>query len=375
MKNIIKDFFDNEIQTDLKYSDFQSKINVTQYLKEEISVVTNKLKYKYLSIIILIMIVLLGGFFVLNIKRVKRINQDIIFYETDKEWVDAHQYIFIGKIEKELETKKYDGTGSDIPYTFYKIKIIEYLKGDGENTGILCFYGGKKFLNTWILYNTNDEIPEINKIYLFFLNKKGNDSNNQRIGNDDFIISRNDQKILLDGYDENKMIYEQNDNIKLIINRFTNVIQKKYSYKIDKPFFRNFKERINSYDYVFIAQLSIVYRSNKTFTDIPTVYYKFSILENFKKNPTQTHICYLGVNYWYDEINYGLKMPINNEIYLIFANENPSNPNELLILDNDQQIRLKYYNIHFSLQDQNDYIKSIVDDYIKLIDDINEKYK
>lgn len=376
MKKIVSNFIENEIHNDISYNDIKDKIDVNQYLKE--NKIKKKINFKLASLICMIAVLLIGGLVMINMERVNFKDMEITLYENDKDWIDAHDYVFIAKVEKEIDTKKYDGTGTDIPYTFYQIEIIKYLKGEGESNGIICFYGGKEYLNTWTLYKSNDELPIISGVYLFFTNKKIENSVNTRINEENYIIARNDQKILFSDYNTSKDINEQNENIQLTIKRFTNVINKKTKFDIEIPTFNNTQEMVNSFDYIFIAKLDANYRTNETTTDIPNVIYDYSSIASFKYNllfPLQ--ISFYGVNYWYDDETSqdGLKIPENDGVYLILANVNPNNSNELLILANYQYIKLEGYNINLSYIDQSEEIKTVVDEYISLIANIDDKYK
>lgn len=373
MKKDVNDYIKKRIDNEITYNDFKDKINVNQYIYEKNQ---KKINYRIMMIYSILCFLLIGGFLILNMKRVNIHNNDIDLYNNDKEWIDAHDFVFVAKVEEELKTKKYDGTGTDIPYTFYRIKIVNYLKGNGENEGKICFYGGKKYLNTWSLYRSNDEILEINQYYLFFTNKKISTSINNRIGKDDFIITRNDQKIKLSEYQEGKSINEQSENNQLIIKRFTNIINKVTNFDINIPVFNNTNEMIDNFNYIFIAQVTSDYRSNVTLTDIPIVYYNYSILTTFKNElPSPHKICYYGVNYWYDETSpQGLQIPVNDGVYLIFANLNQANPDELFVQANYQQVKLDNYNLKLPYLDQSDNIKEIVNEYIKFIDNLDDKY-
>lgn len=374
VKKTIENLIESKISTDLTYNDLKDKINVKQYVSSNPKYKMS-LSLKFVSILSSFVILLIGGFLILNMNRINYINNEITLYENDKEWIDAHDYVFVAKVEDLITTKKYDGTGTDIPYTFYKIKIIDYLKGEGSNTGTICFYGGIDYLNTWTLYRSNDEVLEINKYYLFFTNKKSESSKNDRIGKNDFIITRNDQKIVFSEYNENKGLNEQSENIQKIIKRYTNIINKVTNYDIQIPSFDTIKEMVNYFDYVFIAKITSDYRSNEVITDIPTVNYNYSLLESFKYDlllPKKLY--YFGVNYWYDEKSSpnGLQLPEVDGVYLIFANKNPDNEKELLILANYQLIKLDNYNVNLSYQDQSDNIKELVSNYIKHIERIDE---
>ena len=59
-------------------------------------------------------------------------SRDIQVYDHDKAFIDKHEYVFIAKVNDLVKTKQYDGTGTDIPYTFYSIDQIEFIKGEKQ---------------------------------------------------------------------------------------------------------------------------------------------------------------------------------------------------------------------------------------------------
>lgn len=171
-----------------------------------------------------LLIVAVSVFLVLNQERIYESKGEFIYYSTDQEFLDAHESIFVGKIIKEAETNQYNGSGINIPFTFYEVEILDYIKGSGDKKERICFYGGKVYLNTWELYTENNEIPEVNQYYLFFTNRTS--GTNIRIKENDYIIAQNQQKILLQDYDSSKELYKQSDSILQIISKYTELLNK-----------------------------------------------------------------------------------------------------------------------------------------------------
>ncbi|MDE7264144.1 MAG: hypothetical protein K2N64_05745 [Anaeroplasmataceae bacterium] len=155
---------------------------------------------------------------VLNQERIYENKGEFIYYSTDKEFLDAHESVFVGKIIMEVETNQYNGFGIDIPFTFYEVETLDHIKGNGDKQECICFYGGKVYLNTWELYTENNEIPQVNQYYLIFTNRTS--GTNVRIKENDYIIAQNQQKILLQNYDGSKELNEQSDSILQIISKY-----------------------------------------------------------------------------------------------------------------------------------------------------------
>lgn len=368
-KTVIK-FINEEVKNDITYNDIKDKIDVTKFLQKK-ELHGKKYAFRLTAILCGILLFVIGGFATLNIRRINYLNSNIVLYKTDKEYIDSYDYVYIGKVDKELTTKGYDGTGTDIPYTFYQISIVENLKGVAEDTERICFYGGKEYLNTWTLYNENSELLEKDKIYLFFTNKKNPNSENNRADKDDFIIVRNDQKVLLQDYKINEPIDSQNSNIKMIVNRYSNVINKVTEYDIFIPTFASIEEMVKNYDYIFIAKTKPFYRNNNTVSEVPMIICEFNYVNIFKGNDlSNKKLNYYGVNYWFDDetLSNGVKEPNNEEIYLIFANDSPNNASELLIVSNLQQIKLEGYDTNLSFEKQNESVLQIINKYIQYID-------
>lgn len=375
MKNRVVKFVEKEVNNDLTYNDMKDKINVSQYITEKKP--RNKFVFRLASSLCLILL-LITGFAIINQERIVYSDNDIKLFNNDNDFISSYDYVFIGKVTQELEVKQYDGTGTDIPYTFYNIEIYKYLKGEGTNTGKLCSYGGVKYLNTIELCEGNDELILVDNTYLFTVNKKSENSTNLRIDQDDYIITTNYQKILLDGYEYSKEMNDQTEKIQLVVNRFNNIINKVTDFNTTDLNFNTIEEMVDYYDYAFIAKVNSLYRDNNFTTDVTTANYKITGIVTFKENSTNfpTELLYYGINYWYSDTEAdGIQLPINDGIYLIFASCNPDNSNELLMMSNHQQIYLADYNEKELYKDQDSDVLELIREYTQYIDNLDEKNK
>jgi hypothetical protein len=60
-----------------------------------------------------------------------------------KEQVNSHEVIFVAEIKKTRAIKEYDGSGIELPYTSYDVKVIEVLKGDFKSKNVeITYFGG-----------------------------------------------------------------------------------------------------------------------------------------------------------------------------------------------------------------------------------------
>lgn len=325
-----------------------------------------KIYYWIISAVIIILIVGVSAFLILNQKRILKSDADSILYYTDKEFLDEYDYVFIGQVKGEVETKLYDGTGVDIPYTIHNLEIVEYLKGTGDKECRICFCGGKLYLNTWSLYSENDEILQKSKYYLFFANK-ANEAN-KRLKKDDFILYQNQQKILLEDYDTSTSYLEQKKFISDTILRYKNVIDKVKEYELNVPILDTKEEIVKAYDTMFIWTAGeAIYRSNQHPEEditIPQVRYHIGgtifkgSLENIQ------YINFLGVNYWYDEDPVGFGLPKQNHTYLVFGNVS----NTVIRIEAKHQIiELEGYDTNKAYDKQTNEIKDILQSYTSLL--------
>ena len=217
MKNDFIKLIEQEIEFEPDFNDIKNQIKTNKYISQN-KLNKNKILFKYSFITISIILIMVLGIFLSPTRyRYKDINK--LIYYNDYELIEAYDNVMMVQIVDEIETKNYDGTGMDIPYTFYSYKIIKILKGEQVfNQSRICFYGGKKSIKETVLLRNNNELFEINEVYLIFSNKKNINSNNERIEENDLIISDNEQKILLKDYNMLLSFDEQELSINYIIN-------------------------------------------------------------------------------------------------------------------------------------------------------------
>ena len=193
--------------------------------------------------LILVILIPVGILWVTGPHLLSTTSRDIQVYDHDKAFIDKHEYVFVAKVNDLVKTKQYDGTGTDIPYTFYSIDQIEFIKGEKQSDeSLLCFYGGRKYIFFYSLLNSNDERIQENEYYLFIANQKAKNSTNQRIGENDFantkekdcqntrigendfVIMDNYQLILLENYDINQTYDKQSVEIMNLIQEYQNLL-------------------------------------------------------------------------------------------------------------------------------------------------------
>lgn len=404
MKNKVSDYILNEVPFKPNYDAIKDKIDVNQYIEKREIIKKRTINIKLVtSVVLSILILCVGFFFLIDYKfnlgklsdtignpnittKYSRLN-DVIIYDNDYELLKSCDYIFIGKVIEEVETKQYDGTGYKVPYTFYKIKEVEFLKGEKpEGDGLICFYGGMKSKNTRALFEFNDEILQEEKYYLFLMHKRVNDPNNfpnERVGENDYILARNDQKVLLDGYKENKSLNEQNDNIQYMINRFSNILNKELKNDcFEIPTFISNEEKIDYYEFVAVVQVYPIGIINLEGTgkgsDIPAVRYGFQPLHIYKWNSEYLNnrkIYVYGTNFWEGEKIFDNYVSVLEDggCYLIFANKKATNDSntrigdeDFVIYDSHQIIKLDGYIPNYNISNQNDEIKEIIEAYFPL---------
>lgn len=177
-------------------------------------------RFRYASILLLICI--LGGVFMMvatNKIRYRDIEYSVDFssVESITEWAD---YVFIGKVEQKLYTEQYDGNGHDLPYTYYSLSVIEYLKGSKEGNERLLFYGGYDFLRNLVIFKKNDILPEEGEYYLFLVKKVIPSEKDRRAEPGSYYLFQNEQKIHLRGFIPEKDWQFQNSHITNIITTY-----------------------------------------------------------------------------------------------------------------------------------------------------------
>lgn len=340
----------------------------------------SNIKLKYLLITLLAVFIISIIILISTSPKIEYINDNNkITYKHDEEYVDSYEYIFIAQVVKKEKTKKYDGTGTDIPYTFYKINQVEFLKGDVISLDSdICFYGGNKSLKRIELLSNNDELIEIREYYLFFSNIKNNILND-RIDKDDFIISDNNQKILLKDYDSSVKSEKQSNDIKFIIERYKNIIDQNLDNEIlEVPKVEEGKMISSYFECAAIIRINnfspFSINGNGEKSHIPSVSYNIEIIECIKGNNLSSNklYCY-GTNFWNIDFNNYVDILNENDIYLVFANccqDNKDNTRigigDFIVMDNYQLVKLDGYDLNKSYLKQAEEIKNVISRYIDI---------
>lgn len=154
----------------------------------------------------------------------------VIDYSNIEEVVKYHALIFIGKVNKKVRTKPYDGTGTNIPYTEYEIETITFLKGEGSQIETLNFYGGYNRLKFLEVYVDNRELPIVGQYYIFIVNRVSIETTNKRLKPGDITVSVSQQMIKLNNYNPSLPFSKQNVEIINIINQYLYYIDDKIIY-------------------------------------------------------------------------------------------------------------------------------------------------
>ncbi|MCK9536365.1 MAG: hypothetical protein M0R05_02055 [Bacilli bacterium] len=84
--------------------------------------------------------------------------------------LEEFDYSFLGKIDSYICTSQFNGYGTEIPYSFFKVNVLHTYKGELEKTIIIKFYGGYDENNNLILLE-NMTYPQKNEAYIFYCNK------------------------------------------------------------------------------------------------------------------------------------------------------------------------------------------------------------
>lgn len=112
--------------------------------------------------------------------------------------------IFVGEVISLIDVLEYDGSGVPMPYSIYRVRVIENIKGNFQSSYINVTYLGGIIGDT--IYSINSEIkldhelfPEIGETYLFSSSKVK--VNNNRLTEGMNIVSTPYSLIWLNGYD------------------------------------------------------------------------------------------------------------------------------------------------------------------------------
>lgn len=384
MKNKVFNSFAKNIPFVPEYSIIKNKIEMEQYCKMERKVKNKFSQLRFAGVVILLVLCMVGIFstiYTLSELKIKYVEQsNVLLYNHDKEFVDSFEFVFVGKVKEEIQTKQYDGTGMNLPYTFYSFEVVHTLKGNKDSSNsLLCFFGGYKNQKKLELLKNNDELIETERYYLFFANR--NDDSMSRVGLNNYIISDNIQKVLLDEYDGSRKLIDQNQDILTIINRYTNIINETLGNDIlEIEDYEEKKDIYDAYDYVSIIKvnhyISVDTSGEGIYSEIVSAYYSITVLMNFKKETdlfSKNLYCY-GTDFWNneDERSHYVNLLEGDSVYLLLANECSDNKDntrmnvgDFVVMDNYQLVQFNDYQINQSYEKQNDNIKMVIDEYIK----------
>jgi hypothetical protein len=216
-----KNDFNGVFVNTLNYHQIKKNVNIPISQKNK----PFSLRYRFAAILLFILI--LGGVFLMvatNRIIYRDGNDTTINYANVEETVVWADYIFIGKVDKKLYTKQFDGTGYHMPYTYYSLSNIKYLKGKGEETEKIVFFGGYDFLNNLIVFVENDVLPDPGEYYLFTVRRVNSSNTDRRIEANSLNVHNKEQAHLLSGYIPTKSIQEQSLSNQKIINPYLNAL-------------------------------------------------------------------------------------------------------------------------------------------------------
>lgn len=225
MKDFLEKFkesFNDAFYNNLNYDQIKKRVIITKDYENR-GLVLHSSHF----VTILVLIVLLGGvILMLATKRVicmERRDHYVDFNNVQEsvEWAD---YVFIAKVERKLYTRQYDGTGLKMPYSYYELTGIVFLKCEGLPYDKLLFYGGYNFLNQLIVFKDNQILPEPGEYYLFTVQRTIASQQTSRLETDSYFVVSDGQMRLLEGYIPTKSLEEQNDKCKDIINPYLDAL-------------------------------------------------------------------------------------------------------------------------------------------------------
>jgi len=229
MKNIRKSFmkFLSDKTKKRNYPQIRDRIDFNEIISEDPikqphnAFLSTKIIYLGLTIFILAISV---TWILIPKNDTRFIYGDLLYNPSDiNEVVSNFDYIFVARIDSYISTQQYDGIGTDIPYTFYHVDDIDYLKGEGTEIADLAFYGGTNWLNRLIMFNGVEELPSVDSYYLILSNKTSSD--NGRIQEGTYVVANGtSQMILLENYDANLTLDNQNETILNLIQPYKEMI-------------------------------------------------------------------------------------------------------------------------------------------------------
>jgi len=131
-------------------------------------------------------------------------------YSNIEQKIDNRDYIFIGQVKKMYDIKKFDGSGIQMPYSYYKVDVEKVLKGEIENSNIIITYFGgivdnKLFIINYYEKSFEEILPLEGEYYLFSVNKvKNGDDEISRLKKDSYIVDSSYSMIYLENYEVNR---------------------------------------------------------------------------------------------------------------------------------------------------------------------------
>lgn len=90
--------------------------------------------------------------------------------ESKESPLDYFDYCFEGFATKVEHVSQYNGFGTDIPYTYFRVKVTKEIKGDVEKEVLIKYYGGYNEAGELELMN-DATMPELGEIYTFYCNR------------------------------------------------------------------------------------------------------------------------------------------------------------------------------------------------------------
>lgn len=222
MRNFLKKFkkaFCDVLKNNLRYEQIKDRVVITKnYDKSELLLHNSGL------VALILLIALLGFILMLAARKGRCIEQaeHLVYFKDISEAAEWADYVFIARVEKKLYTKQYDGTGFRMPYSYYSLADIQFLKGE-DACDKLLFYGGYSLWNQLIVFEDNTELPRPGEYYLFTVRKAN--AENTRVEADSYKVITKAQMLPLEDYIPDAGFDDQNDNNKEIILAFLQALE------------------------------------------------------------------------------------------------------------------------------------------------------
>lgn len=222
MRNFLKKFkkaFCDVLKNNLRYEQIKDRVVITKnYDKSELLLHNSGL------VALILLIALLGFILMLAARKGRCIEQaeHLVYFKDISEAAEWADYVFIARVEKKLYTKQYDGTGFRMPYSYYSLADIQFLKGE-DACDKLLFYGGYSLWNQLIVFEDNTELPRPGEYYLFTVRKAN--AENTRVEADSYTVITKAQMLPLEDYIPDAGFDDQNDNNKEIILAFLQALE------------------------------------------------------------------------------------------------------------------------------------------------------